>query len=39
MDYRVRGFTRDTSGRKLFIDHEIGSIQNYIPDEIKKAST
>jgi S-adenosylmethionine decarboxylase len=35
MDYRVRGFTRDTSGRKLFIDHEISSIQNYIPDEIK----
>ncbi|MDR6724214.1 S-adenosylmethionine decarboxylase [Paenibacillus amylolyticus] len=37
MDYRVRGFTRDTSGRKLFIDHEIGSIQNYIPDEIKSS--
>ncbi|CAG7597535.1 S-adenosylmethionine decarboxylase proenzyme [Paenibacillus solanacearum] len=36
MDYRVRGFTRDISGHKLFIDHEIGSIQNYIPDEIKE---
>jgi S-adenosylmethionine decarboxylase len=35
MDYRVRGFTRDISGHKLFIDHEINSIQNYIPDEIK----
>lgn len=34
IDYRVRGFTRDISGNKLFIDHEIGSIQNYIPDEI-----
>ncbi len=30
MDYRVRGFTRDVSGRKLFIDHEIKSIQDYI---------
>lgn len=35
MDYRVRGFTRDISGHKLFIDHEISSIQNYIPAEIK----
>jgi S-adenosylmethionine decarboxylase len=35
MDYRVRGFTRDISGHKLFIDHEISSIQNYIPEEVK----
>ncbi|WP_147534782.1 adenosylmethionine decarboxylase [Bacillus marasmi] len=35
MDYRVRGFTRDVSGYKLFIDHDISSIQNYIPQEIK----
>jgi S-adenosylmethionine decarboxylase len=35
MDYRVRGFTRDVNGHKLFIDHEISSIQNYIPEEIK----
>lgn len=35
MDYRVRGFTRDISGHKLFIDHEISSIQNYIPEEIQ----
>ncbi|WP_409272222.1 adenosylmethionine decarboxylase [Neobacillus sp. SCS-31] len=34
MDYRVRGFTRDKEGYKLFIDHDISSIQNYIPDEI-----
>lgn len=34
IDYRVRGFTRDINGHKLFIDHEIGSIQNYIPEEI-----
>lgn len=30
MDYRVRGFTRDVSGHKLFIDHKITSIQDYI---------
>jgi len=36
IDYRVRGFTRDIRGHKLFIDHEINSIQNYIPDEVKK---
>ncbi len=30
MDYRVRGFTRDVEGRKLFYDHKITSIQNYI---------
>ena len=33
IDYRVRGFTRDIHGKKLFIDHKINSIQNYIsPD-------
>jgi S-adenosylmethionine decarboxylase len=32
MDYRVRGFTRDTSGKKLFIDHDINSIQNFIDE-------
>lgn len=31
LDYRVRGFTRDINGYKLFIDHDINSIQNYIP--------
>lgn len=30
MDYRVRGFTRDVSGKKLFMDHNITSIQDYI---------
>ncbi|MDO4800483.1 MAG: adenosylmethionine decarboxylase [Bacillota bacterium] len=29
-DYRVRGFTRDANGQKIFIDHNIHSIQNYI---------
>lgn len=35
IDYRVRGFTRDVKGRKLFIDHKINSIQNYIPVSLK----
>ena len=30
MDYRVRGFTRDINGKKLFMDHDITSIQDYI---------
>ncbi|MCR5609110.1 MAG: adenosylmethionine decarboxylase [Lachnospiraceae bacterium] len=30
MDYRVRGFTRNLQGQKLFIDHKITSIQDYI---------
>jgi S-adenosylmethionine decarboxylase len=34
IDYRVRGFTRDKTGHKLFIDHEISSIQNYIPEDV-----
>ncbi|MDM5225475.1 adenosylmethionine decarboxylase [Cytobacillus sp. NJ13] len=36
IDYRVRGFTRDTDGKKLYIDHDISSIQNYIPEEVKE---
>lgn len=32
MDYRVRGFTRDVEGKKLFLDHYITSIQDYIDD-------
>ena len=30
MDYRVRGFTRDVNGKKLFTDHDITSIQDFI---------
>ena len=30
MDYRVRGFTRDIEGKKLFMDHHITSIQDFI---------
>ncbi|RKR06602.1 S-adenosylmethionine decarboxylase [Kushneria sinocarnis] len=36
-DYRVRGFTRDVDGRKLFIDHDIASIQDYIAEDTKRA--
>lgn len=32
MDYKVRGFTRDMDGRKLFMDHRITSIQDYIAE-------
>lgn len=35
MDYRVRGFTRDKSGRKHYIDHKINSIQNYLSKDTK----
>lgn len=34
MDYRVRGFTRDVNGKKLFMDHWVRSIQDYISAEI-----
>jgi len=30
IDYRVRGFTRDIDGKKLFKDHDMTSIQDYI---------
>ena len=32
MDYRVRGFTRNVDGEKLFLDHDITSIQDYIDE-------
>mgnify|MGYP005839773937 CR=1 FL=1 len=34
MDYRVRGFTRDSRGRKLFIDQDISSIQDYLDEDV-----
>ncbi len=34
-DYRVRGFTRDMNGKKIFIDHRINSIQNYVAPNIR----
>lgn len=30
IDYRVRGFTRDVSGKKCFMDHKMTSIQDFI---------
>ena len=36
MDYRVRGFTRDLDGKKLFMDHRVTSIQDYISPDILK---
>ncbi|MBW6409962.1 adenosylmethionine decarboxylase [Clostridium weizhouense] len=36
IDYRVRGFTREVDGKKLFIDHKMTSIQDYIDDETLK---
>ena len=35
MDYRVRGFTRNTKGVKHFIDHDITSIQNFIAEDTR----
>ena len=37
VDYRVRGFTRDVSGEKHFIDHSIHSIQNYFSEDTLSA--
>ncbi len=34
LDYRVRGFTRKVNGKKIFIDHKINSIQNYIRQDL-----
>lgn len=37
IDYRVRGFTRDVNGEKLYIDHAINSIQNYMTEDTQEA--
>lgn len=34
VDYKVRGFTRDIHGKKLYIDHKILSIQQFIKKTI-----
>ena len=36
LDYKVRGFTRNNDGKKLFKDHAISSIQNFISEETIK---
>ncbi len=33
LDYRVRGFTRRVDGNKIFMDHKLNSIQNFISEE------
>ncbi len=33
-DYVVRGYTRDSQGRRVFMDHELRSIQEYIDPKI-----
>ena len=35
LDYRVRGFTREWGGAKIYIDHDINSIQNYLSEDTK----
>lgn len=35
VDYRVRGFTRDINGKKLYIDHQINSIQNFLSQDTR----
>ncbi len=37
MDYRVRGFTRDISGTKHYIDHNITSIQDFIARDTQES--
>jgi len=34
IDYVVRGFTRDESGKRIYIDHPLQSIQDYIRPDI-----
>lgn len=34
IDYRVRGFTRDITGRKIFNDQKLTSIQGFISKEV-----
>ena len=36
MDYKVRGFTMTLDGKKLYIDHAITSVQDYINNETLK---
>lgn len=34
VDYVVRGFTRDTEGKRVFMDHTVRSIQDYINPKV-----
>lgn len=37
IDYRVRGFTREVSGKKIYIDHRMNSIQHYIAPALRRS--
>ena len=37
IDYFVRGFTRDEQGKRIYLDHHISSIRDYIDAETLKA--
>ncbi len=40
LDYKIRGFTRNVEGKKLFCDHKISTIQEYIaPQKLEKYDT
>lgn len=34
IDYVVRGYTRDENGKRIYMDHDVPSIQNYIDRKI-----
>ena len=34
MDYVVRGFTRDHAGKRIYMDHQVKSIQDYIAPKV-----
>ncbi len=34
IDYNVRGFTRNSEGEHIYMDHEVNSIKEYIDDDI-----
>jgi len=36
IDYVVRGFTRDAAGRRVYMDHKLSSIQDYIEPAVVK---
>jgi S-adenosylmethionine decarboxylase len=39
IDFRVRGMTRDTDGKKCFNDDKINTLSNYLNESIKKEYT
>ncbi len=39
LDYRVRGFTRKADGKKIFIDHKIHSIQDFMDKRFRRDYT